>query len=46
MSVGIVTAQVIQDVHLTDIRAQRKQSTPTSAADAEMRQNAFATPRA
>jgi outer membrane receptor for ferric coprogen and ferric-rhodotorulic acid len=29
MSVSIITAQVLQDAHLTDIGAQRKQSTPT-----------------
>jgi hypothetical protein len=28
-------AQILQDAHLTDIGAQRKQSTPTDAADAE-----------
>jgi hypothetical protein len=33
--VGIFTAQMLQDAHLTDIGAQRKQSTPTDAADAE-----------
>jgi 6-pyruvoyl-tetrahydropterin synthase len=33
--VGIFAAQILQDVHLTDIGAQRKQSTPTDAADAE-----------
>jgi hypothetical protein len=32
--VGIFAAQILQDVHLTDIGAQRKQSTPTDAADA------------
>jgi len=36
VSVGIIIAQMLQDAHLTDIRAQRKQSTPTDAADAEM----------
>ena len=45
MSVGIFTAQVLQDAHLTDIRAQRKQSTPICAADAESCRNALATPR-
>jgi hypothetical protein len=45
MSVGIFTAQVLQDVHLTDIRAQRAQSTPTAAAAAEMCRNAVATRR-
>jgi len=34
--VGIFTAQVRQDAHLTDIGAQRKQSTPTDAADAKI----------
>jgi len=29
--VGIFTAQMLQDAHLTDIRAQREQSTPTDA---------------
>jgi len=43
--VGIFTAQMLQDAHLTDIRAQREQSTPTDAADAETGQNALATPR-
>ena len=36
---------MLQDAHLTDIGAQRKQSTPTDAADAEIGQNALATPR-
>ena len=43
--VGIFTAQMLQDAHLTDIGAQRKQSTPTDAADAEIGQNALATLR-
>ena len=33
--VGIFTAQILHDAHLTDIGAQRIQSTPTGAADAE-----------
>ena len=45
MLVGIFTAQMLQDAHLTDIGAQRKQSTPTDAADAEIGQNALATLR-
>ena len=45
VSVGIFTAQMLQDAHLTDIGAQRKQSTPTDAADAEIGQNALATLR-
>jgi len=45
VSVGIITAQMFQDAHLTDIGAQGKQSTPSGAADAEMCQNAWATPR-
>ena len=45
MLVGIFTAQMLQDAHLTDIGAQRKQSTPADAADAEIGQNALATPR-
>ena len=45
VSVGIITAQMLQDAHLTDIGAQGKQSTPSAAADAEMCQNAWATPR-
>jgi len=45
VSVGIFTAQVLQDAHLTDIRAHRKQSTPTGAEAAEICRNAFATPR-
>ena len=40
VSVGIFTAQMLQDAHLTDIGAQRKQSTPTGAADAEICRNA------
>ena len=36
---------MLQDAHLTDIGAQRKQSTPTDAADAEIGRNALATPR-
>jgi hypothetical protein len=32
---------MLQDAHLTDIGAQRKQSTPTDAADAERGQNAL-----
>jgi hypothetical protein len=36
VSVGIFTAQVLQDVHLTGIKAQRKQSTPTGAVDVEI----------
>ena len=32
---------MLQDAHLTDIGAQRKQSTPTDAADAEIGQNAL-----
>ena len=34
--VGIFTAQTLQDDHFMDIGAQRKQSTPTGAADAEI----------
>ena len=45
VSVGIITAQMLQDAHLTDIGAQGKQSTPSAAADAEMCQNAWTTPR-
>jgi hypothetical protein len=46
VSVGIITAQMLQDAaHLTDIGAQRKQSTPTDAADDEICLNAFFTPR-
>jgi hypothetical protein len=45
VSVGIITAQMLQDAHLTDIGAQGKQSTPSGVADAEMCQNAWATPR-
>jgi hypothetical protein len=37
LSVGIITAQMLQSAHLTDIGAQRKQSTPKSAVDASMR---------
>jgi hypothetical protein len=37
--------QVCLDEALTDIGVQRKQSTPTDAADAEIGQNALATPR-
>jgi hypothetical protein len=37
--------QVCLDEALTDICAQGKQSTPTDAADAEIGQNALATPR-
>jgi hypothetical protein len=33
--------QLLQDAQLTDIGAQRKQSTPTDAADAEIGQNAL-----
>jgi len=40
VSVGIITAQVLQDAHLTDIGAQGKQSTPSGAADPEISQNA------
>ena len=36
---------MLQDAHLTDIGAQRKQSTPTDAADAEIGRNALATLR-
>ena len=36
---------MLQNAHLTDIGAQRKQSTPTDAADAEIGQNALATLR-
>jgi len=43
--VGIFTAQMLHDVHLADIGAQRKQSTPTGAADAEICRNALATPQ-
>jgi len=43
--VGIFTAQILQDAHLTDIGAQRKQTTPTDAADAEIGQNALTMPR-
>ena len=35
---------MLQDAHLTDIGAQRKQSTPTGAADAEIFRNAWDTP--
>ena len=42
--VGIFTAQTLQDDHFTDIGAQRKQSTPTGAADAEIYRSAWATP--
>jgi len=44
MLVGIFTAQMLQDACLTDIGAQRKQSTPTGAADAQIYRNAWATP--
>ncbi len=43
--VGIFTAQMLQDGRLADIEAQRKQSTPTAAADFEICRNALATPR-
>jgi len=45
VSVGIITAQMLQDAHLTDIGAQRTQSTPTGAADAENCRNTLDTPR-
>jgi len=44
VSVGIFTAQMLQNAHLTDIGAQRKQSTLTGAADAEIGRNAWDTP--
>jgi len=44
VSVGIFTAQMLQNAHLTDIGAQRKQSTLTGAADAEICRNAWDTP--
>ena len=44
VSVGIFTAQMLQNAHLTDIGAQRKQSTLTGAADAEICRNAGDTP--
>jgi len=31
VSVGIITARMLQDAHLTDIGAQEKQSTPSDA---------------
>jgi hypothetical protein len=34
---------MLQDAHLTDIGAQRQQSTPPDAADAEMGQSALDT---
>ena len=43
--VGIITAQILQDAHLTDIGAQGKQSTPSGAVDAEICLNALSTPR-
>jgi len=45
VSVGIITAQMLQDAHLTDIGAQGKQSTPSGAADDEICLNALSTPR-
>jgi len=42
---GIFTAQMLRDAHLTDIGAQGKQSTPSGAVDTEIGQNALATPR-
>jgi len=44
--VGIFTAQVFQDAHLSDIGAQSKQSTPTGVAYVDIGRNALATPRA
>jgi hypothetical protein len=41
VSVGIITAQMLQDAFLTDIGAQGKQSTPTGIADAEICRNAL-----
>ena len=43
--VGILTAQMLQSAHARDIGAQLKQSTPTGAADAEIRGNAWVTRR-
>jgi len=45
VSVGIITAQMLQDAHLTDIGAQGKQSTPSGAVDVEICLNALSTPR-
>ena len=45
VSVGIFTAQMLQDAHLTDIGVQGKQSTPSGAVDAEICLNALSTPR-
>jgi hypothetical protein len=39
--VDIFTAQMLQDAHRTDIGAQRKQLTPTGAADSEIGRNAL-----
>jgi len=46
MSVGIVTAQMLQYVYQTDVGAQRKNSTPTGATNAEIVGNVLARPRA
>ena len=45
VSVGIFTAQMLQDSHLRGIGAQGKQSTPSGAVDAESCLNALFTPR-
>jgi hypothetical protein len=36
VSVGIITAQILQDAHLTDIGAQGKRLTPSGAVDVEI----------
>jgi len=45
VSVGIITAQMLQDAHLTDIGVQGKQSTPSGAVDYEIYLNALSTQR-
>ena len=45
VSVGIITAQMLQDAHLTDIGVQGKQSTPSGAVDVEFCLNDLSTPR-
>jgi len=45
VSVGVITAQMLQDARLTDIGAQGKQSTPSGAVDVEICLNALSTPR-
>jgi len=45
VSVGIITAQMLQDAHLAEIAAQGKRSTPSVAVDADICLNALSTPR-